>query len=92
LDNHNHDELGITEPGFLVHYMNTETHLIYEVDEHELFVNDSDQNRHIVGLYIRERDEYKLFNEEEMEQIKGLTEVHLPRIQEIAYGTSPATE
>jgi hypothetical protein len=86
LDNHNHDEEGITERGFLVHYMNKDTKLLYVVDEYELFNEDNDANRKIVDLYIPERDEYKLFNEEELAKIAGKNEYNLTEIKAIAYG------
>jgi hypothetical protein len=92
LDDHNHDELGITEKGFLVHYMNKDTNLIYTVDEYELFNDDSDKNRKIVGLYIPERDEYKIFNEEELKLIAGLNEFGLPKIKDVAAGIAPTPD
>jgi hypothetical protein len=90
LDNHNHEELGITEKGTLMHYMNTDTNLIYVVDEYEFIDEDSDTNRKIVGLYIPERNEYKLFNEAELKLIEGLNEYGLPRIKDVAYGVTTA--
>jgi hypothetical protein len=85
LDNHNHDELGITEKGFLVHYMDPNTNLIYVVDEYELFVDDTNANRKIVGICLnKEAEEYKIFNEAELAAIEGLNENHLPKIREVA--------
>jgi hypothetical protein len=95
LDNHNHDELGITEKGFLVHYMNKDTKLIYVIDEYELFNEDSDKNRKIVGLYLPETNEYKLFDDAELAQIAGMTEYDLPKIKAIASGVplpAPSTD
>jgi hypothetical protein len=66
--------------------MNNDTKLIYAVDEYEFFNEDNDRNRKNVGLHVPENDEYKVFNEAELEQITGMTDNDLPTINAIAYG------
>jgi hypothetical protein len=85
LDNHNHDELGITEKGFLVHYVDKNTGLLYVVDEYELFNDNDNKNAKIVGISPDKKgEECKLFTEEELAAIQGMTEYDLPKIRAVA--------
>jgi hypothetical protein len=54
--------------------MNKDTKPIYVIDEYELSNEESDKNRKIVGLYLPETDEGKLFDDAELGQIAWMTE------------------
>lgn len=79
LDTHNHAELGIVEKGFIAHYYDIKTNLIYEVDEYELFEMNDVRKSKIIGIYDIKNDKILI----DKNKMRGLTELDLPKIKEL---------
>ena len=79
LDTHNHAELGIVEKGFITHYYDINTNLIYEADEYELFEKNNFKSSKIIGIFDIENNK-KLIDKN---KIGDLTQYDLQKIKEL---------
>lgn len=81
LDNNNHSDLGISLPGFYTHYIHLGNELIFKCDEYELYVNNDDSNRKIVGMKYKGNN--VIFDNSFIKQIDNYTEKDKDKIIEM---------